>query len=96
MQINIDGHHVEITEPLREYVLSKIDRLDRHHDRITNAHVTLTVEKKRQKAEARIHVAGADLFADCENEDMYAAIDSMIDKLDRQLIRHKEKVKSHK
>ena len=96
MQVNIDGHHVEVTAPLREYVMSKLEKLDRHSDKITNAHVTLVVEKNRQKAEARVHVSGADLFATSEHDDMYAAIDSMIDKLDRQLIRHKEKLKNHK
>lgn len=96
MPINIDGHHVEITPALRDYVHAKFDRLDRHSNGITSTHVTLIVEKNRQKAEARIHVAGADLFAEAEDADMYAAIDSLVDKLDRQLIKHKEKNKNHK
>ncbi len=96
MQVNIDGHHVEVTEPLREYVLSKLGRLERHCGAITSAHVTLVLEKNRQKAEAKIHVAGGDLFAEAEQDDMYAAIDVMVDKLDRQLIRHKEKHSNHK
>ena len=70
MQVNIDGHHVEVTEPLREYVLSKLARLERHSGGITSAHVTLVLEKNRQKAEARIHVAGGDLFAEAEQDDM--------------------------
>ena len=91
MQITVSGHHVEVTPALREYVNNKLAKLQRHFDNITNTDVTLSVEKLVQKAEATVHVAGADLFATCESEDMYAAIDSLTDKLDRQLIKHKEK-----
>jgi putative sigma-54 modulation protein len=91
MQINVSGHHVDVTPALRDYVNSKLSKLQRHFDNITNTDVTLTVEKLIQKAEASVHVAGADLFAACESDDMYAAIDLMTDKLDRQLIKHKEK-----
>jgi putative sigma-54 modulation protein len=91
MQINLTGHHIEITPSLRDYVTSKLDRLDRHFDSIGNAHVILTVEKLRQKAEATLHVSGANLFADAEAEDMYAAIDALVDKLNRQVKKHKEK-----
>ncbi len=95
MQITISGHHVEVTPPLREYVLTKFDRLQRHFDQITNTDVTLIVEKLVQKAEATVHVSGADIFANAESEDMYAAIDMLVDKLDRQLIKHKEKMRGH-
>ncbi len=95
MQITISGHHVEVTSPLREYVISKFERLQRHFDQITNTDVTLIVEKLVQKAEATVHVSGADLFANAESEDMYAAIDLLADKLDRQLIKHKEKSRGH-
>jgi putative sigma-54 modulation protein len=91
MQINVSGHHVEVTPALREYVNTKLSKLQRHFDNITNTDVTLTIEKLIQKAEASVHVAGADLFAACESDDMYTAIDLMTDKLDRQLIKHKEK-----
>lgn len=91
MQITVSGHHVEVTPALRDYVTSKLGKLQRHFDNITNSTVTLTVEKLVQKAEATVHVAGADLFAVSEDQDMYAAIDSLADKLDRQLIKHKEK-----
>lgn len=91
MQITVSGHHVEVTPALRDYVTNKLSKLQRHFDNITNTDVTLTVEKLIQKAEATVHVAGADLFATCESQDMYAAIDSLTDKLDRQLIKHKEK-----
>lgn len=91
MRINISGHHVEVTDPLREYVINKLGRLERHFDHITNIDVTLVVEKQVQKAEASVHVSGADLFANDQNENMYAAIDGLADKLDRQIIKHKEK-----
>ena len=93
MQLNVSGHHVEVTPALREYVETKFERLHRHSDQITNTQVTLIVEKLVQKAEASVHVSGADLFAQSESEDMYAAIDSLADKLDRQLIKHKEKLR---
>ena len=95
MQINISGHHVEVTPPLRQSVINKLDRLQRHFDQITNTEVTLIVEKLVQKAEAKVHVSGRDLFANAESEDMYAAIDLLVDKLDRQLIKHKEKNRGH-
>lgn len=96
MQVQISGHHVDLTDPLRNHVNQKIERIERHFDHITNAHVTLTVEKNRNKAEANMHVSGAEIFAAAESEDMYAAIDHLMDKLDRQIIKHKEKLKSHK
>jgi putative sigma-54 modulation protein len=96
MQINLTGHHVDITPPMREYVMSKFERLERHFDQVTNVHVILSVEKLRQKAEAELHLNGAQVFADHTEEDMYAAIDGLVDKLDRQLKRHKEKTKNHR
>lgn len=95
MQINLTGHHVDITDSLRNYVDTKFSKLERHFDHISNVHVILNVEKLNQKAEATVHLSGAEVFASSENEDMYAAIDSMIDKLDRQVIKHKEKMKRH-
>jgi putative sigma-54 modulation protein len=95
MQLTITGHHLEITAPLKEYVHNKLERLQRHFDQITNIHVILTVEKMVQRAEATIHIAGGDLFAHAESEDMYAAIDALADKLDRQLIKHKQKHRGH-
>jgi putative sigma-54 modulation protein len=96
MQINLTGHHMDITPALRSFVHEKFERLQRHFDHITNIHVILTVEKDRQKAEATIHVNRGNLFAEVEQDDMYAAIDMLIDKLDRQLKKHKEKLSSHK
>lgn len=95
MQINLTGHHVDITDSLREYVDTKFAKLERHFDHITNVHVILNVEKLRQKAEATVHLSGAEVFATSEHEDMYAAIDGLIDKLDRQVVKHKEKMKRH-
>lgn len=93
MQLTVSGHHVEVTPALREYVESKFERLQRHFDAITISDVTLIVEKLIQKSEANIRVAGADIFATAESDDMYAAIDALVDKLDRQLIKHKEKTR---
>ncbi len=95
MQINLTGHHIDITESLREYVDTKFAKLERHFDHITNVHVILNVEKKNQKAEATVHLNGGEIFADSVHDDMYAAIDGLIDKLDRQVIKHKEKMKKH-
>ena len=96
MQINLTGHHVDITDSLRNYVDSKFERLERHFDNVTNTHVILSVEKLEQKAEATMHLSGNTVFADSIDEDMYAAIDTLVDKLDRQVKKHKEKIKNHK
>ena len=96
MQVSLSGHHVEITESMRNYVNEKIERLDRHFDKALDIHIVLTVEKLRHKAEATLHVSGSNLHADDVQEDMYAAIDGLIDKLDRQGKKHKEKQKSHR
>ncbi len=95
MQINVTGRHVDITDSLKSYVENKFQRLERHFEHINNTHVILSVEKERQKAEATVHVNRGNLFADNEQEDMYAAIDGLIDKLDRQLKKHKEKLTNH-
>ena len=95
MQINLTGHHVEITDSLRDYVDSKFTKLERHSDSINNVHVILNVEKLNQKAEATIYLAGGEVFATSQHLDMYAAIDGLIDKLDRQVIKHKEKSIRH-
>ncbi|GMQ87621.1 MAG: ribosome hibernation promoting factor [Gammaproteobacteria bacterium] len=95
MQIDVTGHHVELTDPLRNYVNEKFERLERHFDHVTDVHVILSVEKLRHTAEATIHISGGKLFADSTDEDMYAAIDSLTDKLDRQIKKHKEKLTDH-
>ncbi len=95
MQINISGHHVDVTSALRTYVSNKMKRIERHFDHMINIRVVLGVEKERQRAEATVQVSGARLFADAEHDDMYAAIDVLCDKLDRQIKKHKEKVTDH-
>jgi putative sigma-54 modulation protein len=95
MQMTISGHHLDVTDPIREYVIAKLAKLERHYDHINSTAVILSVEKLSQKAEATIHVSGGELFANAENEDLYAAIDSLSDKLDRQLIKYKEKNRDH-
>ncbi len=95
MQLNLTGHHIEITDSLRDHVTNKIQKLKRHFDHMTNVHVVLSVEKDRKKAEATVHVSGADLFASDENDNMYTAIEHVVNKLDRQIIKHKEKMKNH-
>jgi putative sigma-54 modulation protein len=95
MQIKLTGHHIDISQALREYVQEKFERLERHFTHVIDAHVVLTVEKLRHKAEASMLVSGNRLFADAEEADMYAAIDGLVDKLDRQVVKHKEKLKDH-
>lgn len=95
MNLNISGHHMDMTEALHNYVSSKMGRIERHFDHVIDAEVVLEVEKLRHKAEATMQLSGATLHAESTKEDMYAAIDCMIDKLDRQTRRHKEKATDH-
>jgi putative sigma-54 modulation protein len=100
MNLTISGHHLDVTPALREYVLTKLDRVTRHFDQVVDITVLLCVEKlsekeRRQKAEVTLHVKGKDIFAECASEDLYAAIDQLMDKLDRQVVRHKSKVQDH-
>ncbi|WP_145555191.1 ribosome hibernation promoting factor [Yersinia canariae] len=95
MQLNITGHHVEITEALREFVTTKFAKLEQYFDRINQVYVVLSVEKVKQIAEATVHVNGGELHASSEQEDMYAAIDILVDKLARQLNKHKDKLKQY-
>lgn len=96
MQINFTGHNVEVTDSLRSFTQEKFDKLERHFDRIKSVNVVFDVEKLSQICEASVHVAKGELHARAESEDMYAAIDELVDKLDRQLIRHKEKIRDHR
>ncbi len=95
MQLNVTGHHVDITPPLRMYVVNKLDKIERHFDLVSDVHCILTVEKLRHKAEATVSVNGGKIYADSTEEDMYAAIDSLVDKLDRQVKKYKEKLADH-
>ncbi len=95
MQINLTGHHVDITDSLRNYVNEKMEKLERHFDKVSNTHVILSVDKNEQKAEATVHMSGNDIFAEAHEADMYASIDAMVAKLDRQVKKHKEKITNH-
>ena len=95
MNLNITGHHLEITPAIRDYVSAKLERVTRHFDQVIDVNVILTVEKLAQKIEANIHVSGKDIFAESSDNDMYAAIDALGDKLDRLVLKHKEKHGAH-
>ena len=95
MKLNVTGHHVEITAALRSYVEKKLERIERHFEQVIDVHCVLSVEKLRQKAEATLHVSGSSIHADSTEENMYAAIDRLTDKLDRCVKKHKEKLTDH-
>jgi putative sigma-54 modulation protein len=96
MNLQLTGHHIDITPALRAYVENKLERLTRHFDHVIDANVVLTVEGLQQIVEATLHVRGKDLFAEAREPDMYAAIDVLVDKLDRQIVKHKEKLTDHR
>jgi putative sigma-54 modulation protein len=91
MQMTISGHHLTVTDPIRNYVSTKLLKLERRYELITKIVVTLTVDKLVQKAEATVHARGAEIFANSEHEDLYAAIDALSEKLNKQVIKHKQK-----
>ncbi len=100
MNLTISGHHLEVTPSLRTYVTSKLDRVTRHYDQVIDINVLLSVEKlkekeRRQKAECSLHVKGKDIHVETHHEDLYAAIDELMDKLDRQVVKHKRIVQDH-
>jgi putative sigma-54 modulation protein len=91
MNLNLSGHHLEITPAIREHVLGKIGKIKRHFDNVIDVSVTLSVEKLKQKAEANVHLSGKHIFVETDNADLYVAIDDLVEKLDRQIMKHKEK-----
>lgn len=100
MNLTISGHHLEVTPAIRNYVVSKLDRVIRHFDQVVDVKVLLTIDNqtekdKRQRAECTIHVKGNDLFAESSDADLYAAVDHLVDKLDRQVVRHKDRIQDH-
>lgn len=95
MNLQISGHHVEVTQALREYVTSKLDKVTRHFDHVIDVNVILSVQKLKQKAEVTLHVRGKDIYVETEDGDLYASIDMLIDKLDRQVIKYKQKAQDH-
>lgn len=96
MNLNLSGHHLEITPAIRDYITSKLNRITRHFDHVIDVNVILSVEKLKQKIEVNVHVRGRDIFVECDDTDMYAAIDLLVDKLDRQILKHKEKGSGHR
>jgi putative sigma-54 modulation protein len=96
MNLHITGHHVQVTPAIRDYVSTKMDRVTKHFDHVIDVNVIMTVAKLRQKVEATVHVRGRDIFCESTEADMYAAIDSLVDKLDRTIIKHKEKNLGHR
>ena len=95
MNLSISGHHLEVTPALREYVTAKLERIRRHFDQVIDVTVLLSVDKLQQKAEIALHVRGKDLFAEAVDSDLYAAIDALVDKLDRQVLKYKDKRFAH-
>lgn len=100
MNLTISGHHLEVTPALRTYVTTKLDRIKRHFDQVVDIKVLLTLDNQkekelRQKAECNIHLKGIELFAESVHSDLYAAVDELVDKLDRQVVRHKDRMQSH-
>ena len=95
MQLNITGHNVEITESLRDFLNTKFAKLEQYFERINQVYIVLKVEKVTHIADATLHVNGGEIHASAEGQDMYAAIDGLIDKLARQLTKHKDKLKQH-
>lgn len=94
MKISIHAHHLSVTEAIEQHIKKKLASLEAHHQEIKSIDVTLVLENKVSKAEAKIHMRGADVFASSENDDMYVAIDTLVPKLERQLKKHKEKTKN--
>ncbi len=95
MNFKVSGHHVSVTPAIRDYVHSKFSRINRHFDHVIDVNVILTVEKLAQKAEVSVHVRGRDIHVETVDENMYAAIDTLADKLDRQIIKYKDKAQAH-
>ncbi|MFZ5509618.1 MAG: ribosome hibernation-promoting factor, HPF/YfiA family [Pseudomonadota bacterium] len=95
MNLTITGHHLDVTPAIRDYVTNKLERVIRHFDQVTSVSVILSVEKLKHRAEVTVHVRGKDLFVEAQDGDMYAAIDALSDKLDRQVLKHKHKAYDH-
>ena len=90
MNLNVSGHHLAVTPAIRRYVSGKLERIRRHFDHVIDAHVILSASKIRQKAEVTLHLRGKDIHCECEEADLYAAIDRLVDKLDRQVLKYKD------
>jgi len=95
MNLQVSGHHLEITPALRDYVTGKLERITRHFDNVIDVNVILSVEKLKQKAEVTVHLAGKDVYVETVDEDLYAAVDGLVDKLERQVQKYKQKLQDH-
>lgn len=95
MNLTVSGHHIAVTRALRNYLQNKLERVTRHFDHVLDVNVILSVEKLRQKAEVTVRVRGKDIYVATDHEDLYAAIDTLADKLDRQVLRYKDRLKAH-
>ena len=95
MNLTVSGHHVSVTSAMREYVHTKMEKVTRHFDHVIDVNVILSVEKLRQKAEVTLHVRGQDIFVESNDQDLYAAIDLLVDKLDRRVLKYKDRVQAH-
>jgi len=95
MNLTVSGHHVALTPAIRSYVESKLSRITRHFDHVIDVNVILSVNKLKQKAEVTVHVRGKDIFVESDDQDLYAAIDMLVDKLDRQIIKYKDRLQAH-
>ncbi|HXS31329.1 MAG TPA: ribosome-associated translation inhibitor RaiA [Steroidobacteraceae bacterium] len=95
MQLKLTGHHVEVTDSMRAYVQKRLERVKRHFDNVIDVTFVMSVDKLQHKAEATVHVSGGNIHADAIETDMYAAIDALVDKLDRSVLKHKEKQQDH-
>ena len=96
MNLKLSGHHLEITAAMRDYITGKLGRITRHFDHVIDVNVILSVDNLEQKIEASVHLSGKDIFVESHDTDMYAAIDALVDKLDRQILKHKEKNFEHR
>ena len=96
MNLNVTGNHLDITPALRDYVVAKLDRISRHFDHVIDVNVVLSVDKLNQKVEVNLHARGKDIHCEAIEPDMYAAIDALVDKLDRQILKHKERNFEHR
>jgi putative sigma-54 modulation protein len=96
MNLTLTGNHLDVTPALRDYVVAKLDRITRHFDHVIDVNVVLVVDKLQHKAEVNLHTRGKDIHVEAIEADMYAAIDMLIDKLDRQVVKHKEKLTGHR
>jgi putative sigma-54 modulation protein len=95
MNLQISGHHLEITPAIHDYVTGKLERVTRHFDNVIDVNVILSVDKLKQKAEVTVHLSGKDVYVEVIDEDLYAAVDVLVDKLDRQIQKHKQRVQDH-